>query len=334
MSCLPSPVAVPTMSPHGHPIHHGSIHQHHSHTTHPPPVTTYPAPPVLSMLEQKSHLSNGLEPPIKMARKELPIEDSVLVRQQQARYLDLLARLFHEQKRGVLELILKGCNGDIVQAIECVLPSHERAMQQMSTMPGQSFTLPPAPGDDSNRPRFHGHNNEKSNMPMSAFIPFSHSSQHPPQAPVNHYSMVPVTPCPPGCTCQLSQKCSCPDCQSPSSKITQLPKEGLNSSTGGAVHGHTISPVTQVSTAFLDTHTSSKDSSNVRQHPNHINVPQSPTLKPTQPGGGHRMVAYVPVSAHVPSQMQEPVKICAGCGGKMKLEDQRCPICEPSEQKQ
>ena len=45
----------------------------------------------------------------------------------------------------------------------------------------------------------------------------------------------------------------------------------------------------------------------------------------------HRM-SYVPVSAHVPMQIKEPVKICAGCCGKMKLEDVRCPTCEPTEQ--
>ena len=43
------------------------------------------------------------------------------------------------------------------------------------------------------------------------------------------------------------------------------------------------------------------------------------------------MVPYVPVTSHVPTPITEPVKICAGCGGKMKLEDQRCPNCEPEQ---
>ena len=68
----------------------------------------------------------------------------------------------------------------------------------------------------------------------------------------------------------------------------------------------------------------------VTRHPSHSNGPHSPPLKN---GQHNRMVAYVPVSAHVPGQMSEPVKICAGCGGKMKLEDQRCPTCEPADSK-
>ncbi|XP_031565284.1 doublesex- and mab-3-related transcription factor A2-like [Actinia tenebrosa] len=42
--------------------------------------------------------------------------------------LELLSRLFPTQKQSVLELILKGCPGNVLQAIECVLPSHEKAM--------------------------------------------------------------------------------------------------------------------------------------------------------------------------------------------------------------
>ncbi|XP_031569278.1 doublesex- and mab-3-related transcription factor A2-like [Actinia tenebrosa] len=48
-------------------------------------------------------------------------------RSEHIRYLSILMRLFPEQKQNVLELILKGCGGDIVQTIECVLPSHEEA---------------------------------------------------------------------------------------------------------------------------------------------------------------------------------------------------------------
>lgn len=42
--------------------------------------------------------------------------------------LELLSRLFPTQKQSVVELILKGCHGNVLQAIECVLPSHEKAM--------------------------------------------------------------------------------------------------------------------------------------------------------------------------------------------------------------
>lgn len=41
--------------------------------------------------------------------------------------IELLQRLFPEQNRHVLELILQACDGDIVQTIECILPTHERS---------------------------------------------------------------------------------------------------------------------------------------------------------------------------------------------------------------
>lgn len=55
------------------------------------------------------------------------LPEKTLSPNEHARFMDILVRLFPEQKRNVLELILKGCGGDIVQTIECVLPSHEEA---------------------------------------------------------------------------------------------------------------------------------------------------------------------------------------------------------------
>eukprot|EP00794_Sanderia_malayensis_P020132 gene20132-22105_t len=268
------------------------------------------------------------EPPAKMPRRDSKIEESAIMRHQQIRYLDLLSRLFPEQKRGVIELILKGCNGDIVQAIECILPSHERAVSQMSSMHGQSYTLPPAGTDEQNRHRFPPHVSDKQGMPMSAFMPFNTSqppSHHHPPQPQHGYTMVAVPPCPPGCTCQMSQKCACPDCIPHSSgKMSQMHKDGANGPSSTIADPHSISPPAS------DGHVASKDNPGPR-HSMHDNIPQSPTLKGAQ-AVSHR-IAYVPVSAHVPMQVNEPVKICAGCGGKMKLEDQRCPTCEPTDPK-
>ena len=195
------------------------------------------------------------EPPAKMPRRDIRLEESAMARHQQMRYLDLLSRLFPEQKRGVIELILKGCNGDIVQAIECILPSHERAVAQMSGMPGQSFTLPPAGVEETNRQRFNA--NEKQNMSMSAFMPFNthHGQpQHPPAHSQHGYTMVPVPPCPPGCTCQMSQKCPCPDCvPSNASKMPHLKKHEAN----GPKDAHSSSPV--ATTSFSDIAVSPKE---------------------------------------------------------------------------
>ena len=46
---------------------------------------------------------------------------------------ELLIRLFPTQRRGVLELILKGCHGGVLRSIKCVLPSRERALTSLKT---------------------------------------------------------------------------------------------------------------------------------------------------------------------------------------------------------
>ena len=52
--------------------------------------------------------------------------------------IELLCRLFPTQKKSVLQLIYKGCNNDLVKTIECVLPSHEKAM---ASFKHQSVTM-------------------------------------------------------------------------------------------------------------------------------------------------------------------------------------------------
>lgn len=64
------------------------------------------------------------------------------------RFMNILTRLFPEQKRNVLELILKGCGGDVIQTIETVLPSHEEALargQILAGVPRGLFPGPPPP---------------------------------------------------------------------------------------------------------------------------------------------------------------------------------------------
>ncbi|XP_068683748.1 doublesex- and mab-3-related transcription factor A2-like [Montipora foliosa] len=64
------------------------------------------------------------------------------------RFMNLLTRLFPEQKRNVLELILKGCGGDVIQTIETVLPSHEEALargQMLASVQRGLFPGPPPP---------------------------------------------------------------------------------------------------------------------------------------------------------------------------------------------
>ncbi|XP_078350517.1 doublesex- and mab-3-related transcription factor A2-like isoform X1 [Oculina patagonica] len=65
-----------------------------------------------------------------------------------SRFMNILTRLFPEQKRNVLELILKGCGGDVIQTIETVLPSHEEALargQILASVPRGIFPGPPPP---------------------------------------------------------------------------------------------------------------------------------------------------------------------------------------------
>lgn len=197
-------------------------------------------------------LSNEVPPPpAKIPR----VDDGPAQRKQSQHSLELLCRLYPEQKRGVLELILKGCNYDLVQAIECILPSHERAIKQLSNLPSQSFAL-----SNGGKHPTSEHNIRSAYAAMPQTPPPHHSNNSSPKLQPTSSAFVPFQTGPP-------------------------PQHG---------HHHGEFPMMSSSKAQV---------------------------------GTHRMVPYVPVSSHTP--LSEPVKICAGCGGKMKLEDQRCPICEP-----
>ncbi|XP_032225264.2 doublesex- and mab-3-related transcription factor A2 [Nematostella vectensis] len=64
--------------------------------------------------------------------------------------IELLTRLFPTQKRSVLELIFKGCHGNTLQAIECILPSHEKAMSILK-QPEPAYV----PYNPNMRPTYH-----------------------------------------------------------------------------------------------------------------------------------------------------------------------------------
>ena len=58
--------------------------------------------------------------------------------------IELLCRLFPTQKKSVLQLIYKGCNNDLIKTIECVLPSHEKAVASFKYQP-MSIGVPRCP---------------------------------------------------------------------------------------------------------------------------------------------------------------------------------------------
>ncbi|NWH75197.1 DMTA2 factor, partial [Piaya cayana] len=61
--------------------------------------------------------------------------------------LDILTRVFPAHKRGVLELVLQGCGGDVVQAIEQILNNRgpDKGPEEAWARDGASPALPPAP---------------------------------------------------------------------------------------------------------------------------------------------------------------------------------------------
>ena len=79
-------------------------------------------------------------------------DGTVMSTSDHGRFMNLLTRLFPEQKRDILELILKGCGGDVIQTIETVLPSHEEALargQMLASVQRGLFPVPPPPSSYS-----------------------------------------------------------------------------------------------------------------------------------------------------------------------------------------
>lgn len=56
--------------------------------------------------------------------------------------MELLCRLFPSQKGSVIQLIYKGCNNDLIKTIECILPSHEKAMATLKYQTAAAMTVP------------------------------------------------------------------------------------------------------------------------------------------------------------------------------------------------
>ena len=92
--------------------------------------------------------------------------------------IDMLCRVFPHMKRGVLQLILQGCNGDMVQAIEQVLNNH--SADHNPTAIGSASSLSPpeglglTPGGVTHRPYMTSANPIiNSNGIKSAFSPIT-----------------------------------------------------------------------------------------------------------------------------------------------------------------
>lgn len=99
----------------------------------PPNSPKLPDPP--SPSEEKS------EPFLKS-----PFEESLLAGGSKKSPIEMLQKLFPHMKRSVLQLILQGCNGDLVQTIEQVLSNHGHGAEHSSSSSTSSSSFLPHPG--------------------------------------------------------------------------------------------------------------------------------------------------------------------------------------------
>ena len=73
---------------------------------------------------------------IKLLQKSLG--ESIIKRRKPPHPVEVLSKVFPTHKENVLELVLKGCSGDIVQAIECILAGKSNSMD-FPASPNQSL---------------------------------------------------------------------------------------------------------------------------------------------------------------------------------------------------
>ena len=73
---------------------------------------------------------------IKLLQKSLG--ESVIKRRKPPHPVEVLSKVFPSHKENVLELVLKGCSGDIMQAIECILAGKSNSME-FPASPNQSL---------------------------------------------------------------------------------------------------------------------------------------------------------------------------------------------------
>jgi len=72
---------------------------------------------------------------LKLLRKSLG--ESAITRRPPPRPVEVLCKVFPTHKQNILELVLKGCSGDIVQAIECILAGKNNSIgSPSSSSPG------------------------------------------------------------------------------------------------------------------------------------------------------------------------------------------------------
>lgn len=77
---------------------------------------------------------------IKLLQKSLG--ESAIKRRNPPRPVEVLSKVFPSHKENVLELVLKGCSGDIVQAIECILDSKNNSVDFPASLSQGLPTIP------------------------------------------------------------------------------------------------------------------------------------------------------------------------------------------------